>query len=223
MSRVVGVLGGTFNPVHSGHLAMARETRSRLALDRVLLMPCATPPHKAAPRMSTLQDRVAMLEAAIAGEPGLEISMIEAHSGVVCYTIDTLRRLRHGGWGLDPVFLMGMDSLVDLPTWREYRALVAEFDVVVVDRRSPDDAEADLAPEVRRRLVSVTDDTPPPRDLGRGGRVIQLNVAPPAVSSREIRSRAADGEPLDGLVPAGVARYIRVSGLYKRQDREDGR
>lgn len=219
--RAVGVLGGTFNPVHEGHLSMARETRERLPLDEVLLMPCAIPPHKEAPRMSTLEDRIAMLEAAIAGARGLSVSLVEAHSGRVCYTVDTLRRLRHGGFDLDPVFLMGMDSLLDLPTWRDYPALLAEFDLVVVDRRRPETVETGLDPEVLRRMVRV-DCEKPPADLGRGGRVLCLNVSPPAISSRQIRARAAAGESLDGLVPPGVARYIRDRGLYTGPV-EDGR
>jgi len=212
--EVVGVLGGTFNPVHVGHVVMARECSRRLGLRRILFVPCATPPHKPAPSGVTLADRLAMLERAIAGEAGFEVSPIEAHAGVVCYTIDTLRRLRHGGWGFEPVFLIGADSLLDLPTWKDNLALISEFDFAVLGRGTlPRTAQLD--DRIRRHVFEVSGPDSVPADLGAGGRILRLDVTPPAVSSREIRRRIAAGKDLDGLVPPEVARYIRDNLLYR--------
>ena len=212
MSRAVGLLGGTFDPVHEGHLHAATCVRSALGLPRVALLPCAVPPHKPEGLVASDDDRLAMLRLAVADRPGLELCTWEVDRGGRHYTIDTLRALR-GARGWDPVFVVGMDALADLASWREPDRLLAEFDLVAVDRpgRTVEEAAARIAGLGATRVRAWDGSA----DVGRGGRVFHLGIPPRDVSASEIRRRCAAGEPLDDLVPPAVARYIRERKLYR--------
>jgi nicotinate-nucleotide adenylyltransferase len=218
----IGVLGGTFDPVHCGHLDMAEAIRDRLGLGRMILLLSARPPHKRPAQLGSVEHREAMLRLAVEGRSALDASMLELDRTGVGYTIDTLRELRDEQ-GLAPIFVLGTDSLVELPTWRDYVALLEEFDLVAIDRPAVD---LDLVlprldPEVRRRLHRLQADSPSNGvrglDLGRGGRVFHINLRPIAISSSDIRARAAVGLDLTGLVPPAVAGYIQSTGLYERE------
>jgi nicotinate-nucleotide adenylyltransferase len=213
----VGVLGGSFDPVHLGHLALAEHARRELGLPRMLLLPTAVPPHKPSAALSPIQHRLAMLRLAVAGTPGLEICELELAPEQVRYTIDTLTALRDGEPPCRPVFVLGMDSLTEIETWREYRRLLEQFDLAVMDRPEgrPSEARPRLPAEAARRLVALKG---APEDLGAGGRVFHLPVEPVAISSTEIRSRVAQGLPVDALVPPAVAGYIRSSGIYREEE-----
>lgn len=218
---VVGVLGGTFDPVHLGHLAMAETALRLLDLERVLLMPSATPPHKSRPRLTPARHRAAMLRLAVEGRQGLEVCTMELDSGGVCYTVDSLRRLRRGPPPVCPVFVLGMDSLLDIGTWRDHEDLLWEFDLAVMDRPGAALVEVRdrLLPRVADSLVEIgrhgPDDPPGLFQHGAGGRVFHLPMAEVPVSSTEVRQRAARREDLDGLVPPAVDRYIRSNDLYR--------
>ncbi len=220
----VGVLGGSFDPVHLGHLHAASVVRRALGLSRVLLVPCARPPHKPHRDLAPAEHRVAMLRLAVAGIEGLEIGMQELERGGVSYTIDTLRALASGSPPLAPVFALGSDALAELPTWKQWRALATEFDLAAVDRADVglDGLRRRLPPELSRRIVPVGAErpsraTPAPLDPGAGGRIFLVSARPVAVSSSLVRSRAASGGRLDGLVPPEVGRYIERSGLYREE------
>jgi nicotinate-nucleotide adenylyltransferase len=211
----LGVLGGTFDPVHRGHVALASAARTILGFDQVALLPCATPPHKPERRIAPAYERLEMLELAIEGRPGLTVATDEIRRAGTCFTIDTLRAMR--ARGLAPVFLLGGDALAEIETWREHAALLAEFDFAAIARK-PEDGAAPPAPwpaSVRDRLVSwpLPDGAP----LGAGGRVVPLEAELPAISSRQVRSRLAAGAPVDDLVPARVARYIQMRRLYRQE------
>jgi GTP-binding protein len=222
--EVVGVLGGTFDPVHLGHVELAEQVRDRTGVDQVLLLPTAIPPHKRAPQVTAAAHREAMLRLAVRGRDGLTLSTAEVESGGVSYTIDTLRALRDVRPGLAPVFILGMDSLHELPTWKDYLELIDEFDLVAVDRPGADSlprlADANLA----ARLVEVAEPLESGRiqlqreRLGTGGRIFHVRLPPMAVSSSEIRARVARGESIGDLVHPGVARYILDHGLYHQEE-----
>lgn len=220
--RLVGVLGGTFDPVHVGHVAAARQVRRLFRLERVLLVPAARPPHKDPAELTPIEHREAMLRLAVAEHEGLSVSRIEIERPGVGYTVETMRALRDGEPRLDPIFVVGRDSLDDLPGWHDWRGLVAEFDLVVVDRpegRQGGGVER-LHPEIRRRLVPLAPGVDPGGalpDLGRGGRVVLSPIRPPDASSRAIRRLIHDGGDPADLVPPPVARYIRDAGLYRQE------
>ncbi len=216
----VGVFGGTFDPVHIGHLHVAQGVRRVFGLPRVLLVPCAIPSHKSPGAIHSADHRIAMLRLALAGQAGLEISTLEVERGGTSFTIDTMLALGGGGRSA-PVFILGLDALADLPTWREHRRLVEEFDLVAVDRPggSLPAAVRCLGRTIGRRIVSIPDQNalvglPPP---GKGGRIFHLALPPIPVSSREVRALSAAGAPLTSLVPPAVARYIREQVLYREE------
>ena len=213
MSSPVGILGGTFDPVHRGHVALAEAVRRELSLPRVLLLPCSLPPHKPERRIAPAYERLEMLYLATEDRPGLSVATDELARGGVCYTIDTLRALR--ARGETPVFLLGADALAEIETWREYRALLEEFDVVAVERAAVDGVPPEMAwPESVRSRLAARPATPP---LGAGGRIVRVAALPPAVSSRQVRARLASGRPVTDLVPARVDRYIQLRRLYRQE------
>lgn len=213
----VGVFGGSFDPVHVGHVRIAEAVRSTFSLSRVMLIPAATPPHKPHARLAPARHRLAMLELALAGRPGLEVSTVELRRGGLSYTIDTLRALRDDATrSLRPLFVLGMDSLLEIDSWKEPRELLAEFALVVVDR--PRRARS-AGP--RRTFVDVAATPGAGAGALRSGAVpgtlFRLALAPIDVSSSRIRAIAGEGGDLTGLVPPAVARYIHKEHLYREE------
>lgn len=195
MARRVGVLGGTFDPVHIGHLAAASEVRHALALDVVLLVVAASPWQKTGTRAITpAPDRLAVLEAALDGLDGLEASGIEMGRDGPTYTADTLAELSSGG---DELFLVvGADVANLLDTWVRPDEVKASATLVVVGRPGS---------------IADVDDL-----RGDGWRVETVDLPLLEVSSSDLRSRRAAGRPIDVLVPPGAVREIEKRGLYAR-------
>ena len=197
-----GILGGTFDPPHVGHLALAQEVYARLALDRVWFIPAGQPPHKAGKPISPAHDRLAMVELAIAGDERFDVSTLELERAGPSYTADTLEELR-GRWsGAELVFMMGWDMLTDLPQWHAPERVVAAVDTVAASHRpgvrvAADEIErlASLVPGLREKLVVL----PAP----------QLDVA-----GTTLRERVASGLPIRYLVPEAVRQYIEEHALY---------
>jgi nicotinate-nucleotide adenylyltransferase len=219
---IVGVLGGTFDPVHLGHLEVASWLRSVLQLPRLLLLPSAVPPHKRPSDLTPAVHREAMLRLAVADYPDLEISTLELETGDVCYTIDTLRRMREGAASCEPVFVVGTDALLDLPTWRDFEKLLREFDLIAVSRvgRTLEAIRPRLHAAVAQRIRPLADTESVARELRSSasrGRIFVVRRDPIPISSSEIRRRAAAGGGLDDLVPPAVARYICRNGLYRKE------
>jgi len=225
--QAVGVLGGTFDPVHLGHLRIAVETCRILELSRTLLVPTAVPPHKPADELSPLHHRMAMLQLAVSESDPIEICPLEAERDRVCYTIDTLRALRDGRPACRPVFILGMDSLLQITIWRDWQALVREFDLAVIERaESRTRVDDRLDPRLADRLVTLDTGSPTAGRVdelqpGRGGRIFRLPIGPIPISSSAIRVRAHSGLALGSLVPPAVAEYIQSSGLYLTEVRTD--
>ena len=215
---VTGVLGGTFDPIHLGHLHVAEQAAAILGLETVLLMPSARPPHKTTDRVTGNRHRLNMLQLAVASRPGLAVSTLEYDRRGLSYTIDTLRSLRTGELSVDPIFLIGGDALAELHTWKEYRSILAEFDLAVV-RRPEDPRDRDrLDPDVRRRLLDYPPAGPGLAPApGAGGRIFRLEVDPVPISSTAVRRAASLGAPVHGLVPLSVAKYIQDHQLYRRE------
>jgi len=188
----LGVLGGTFDPVHVGHLVAAVNVRHALDLDRVLLVVANVPWQKTGARVITpAPDRLAMVRAAVDDVDGLEASDLEIARGGESYTVDTLRELRALYPGADLYLIVGADLVGELDTWE----------------RSDELRELATLAVVNRPGAVVTEQV-------SGWRVANISIPMIDVSSTELRARVADGRPLDFLVPAGALRLIRQRGLY---------
>ncbi len=202
----LGILGGTFDPPHNGHLRMAHAARDALALAEIVFMPAKQPPHKLGPRgedsddpVSPLETRVAMLERALYDEPTFVISMLEAERQGPSYTVDTLRVLRKElGSDAEIFFIIGEDSLANLPTWHQPQEIVKLCKLAVLQRPK---YEVDLD-ALEKKVAGVK-------------RSVVLIHAPELdISSTDIRERVARGEPIRKLVPPRVAQYIHAHHLY---------
>jgi nicotinate-nucleotide adenylyltransferase len=225
----VGVLGGTFDPVHLGHLHAAEHARRVFALPRVLLVPCSTPPHKSRPDLTPAEHRLAMLRAAVEGRQGLEVSDIEIVRGGVSYTIETLRALASGPAPARPLLILGLDALREIGTWYRHGELLSEFDLIAVERPPEGEAPAEsgaaaLPREFEARVVPVpcedgAGSSADSRREATGGRIYRVRIPPLPVSSSRVRAVASAGGPLAGLVPSAVARYIQRQGLYRKEAR----
>jgi len=209
--RRTGILGGTFDPIHNGHLDVAHAARTKLALDEVLLVPSALPPHRREPHASDYH-RFAMTALAIVGQPGLRVSELEFRMPAPSYTSRTLHALASHGYGPGELFFItGADAFAEIETWKDFPQLFQRAHFVVVSRPGhPVDA-------LRRRLPSLA---PAMRNADADGIAaplpsILLVAAPTAdVSSSEVRRRLAAGESVDGLIPATVADHINRHLLY---------
>jgi nicotinate-nucleotide adenylyltransferase len=213
----VGILGGSFDPVHRGHIALACHAQKVLALEGVLLLPCADPPHKPGRALAARYHRLEMLHLAVEDRPRTCVSTLEIAEAGVHYTIDTLRALRRSAPSLRPVFLCGSDALAEIDSWREHESLLAEFDFAAVIRPGAAGETSPSAwPEVvTRRISPLPEGADVP--LGEGGRVFRLDMPSVSVSSSAIRACCAAGEAVDHLVPVRVARYIQRHRIYSEE------
>lgn len=216
----VGILGGTFDPIHQGHLDIARAARETLGLDRVVFVPAHVPPHRPARPRASAYHRFAMVALAIDGVAGFEASDVELAEPGPSYTIDTLRHLHARGLAASQLFFItGADAFAEIATWREYPAVVDASHFVVVSRPGYDvTGLRQRLPALAARFVEVGPDPAGPETLTTptsGSTVVYLLHATPAdVSSTEVRRRLAAGEPIGGLVPRAVARHITAHRLY---------
>ena len=201
----LGIFGGSFDPIHYGHLLLAETCREQCGLDRVLLVPAAVPPHKMSQAMTSARDRIEMVSLAIGGHEHLAVSTIEIDRGGVSYTVDTLTTLTEQLPGSSLFFLMGADSLKDLPTWREPQRL-CELAVPLVVRRAGS-PEPDFS--ALRHLVTAQ----------RLQEIREHQVEMPIIelSSTEIRQRVATGRSIRFRTPRAVEKFIETHGLYRSQ------
>jgi nicotinate-nucleotide adenylyltransferase len=192
----IGVFGGTFDPIHKGHLAAAKAAMECAHLDRVLFVPSAQPPHRGA-AVAPAEDRLAMSKLAVQGEPAFEVSDVEVRRGGRSYTADTLSEL-HRARPADELFLiLGWDAARLFRTWHEPDRVSDLASVVIVDRPGLEENASELA------------------GLGLDpARVILCHFPTPDVSGSELRRALAAGQPVTGHLPAAVERYIAEHHVY---------
>ncbi len=226
-AKKIGIIGGTFDPIHCGHLHIARLMGTKFALECIIFMPAPTPPHKDSAEISTFPHRYAMVEQAIEPEKNFCVSALEAQRRGRSYTVDTLRQLR----ALHPraalYFLMGMDSFAKLDSWKEYHRLFEYSNIVVAQRPgTPTYTHREDLPVALRQLFCYdaarnsftyagSDKKPVTSDTPDHGNLYFLREACMDISSTEIRHRVQHNQPLTGMVPEAVQQYIARHDLYK--------
>jgi len=199
----LGILGGSFDPVHFGHLLLAETCREQCRLDEVRFLPASTAPHKRQQLAAPAKHRLTMLELALAGHPAMVVSALEIDRGGVSYTVDTLHEIRRREPDAELFLLMGADSLLDLPTWYQAEE-ICQLAVPVVARR-PGTAPPDL---------SVLSDLVSPDRLAL---IREFQVESPLIDlgSTDIRQQVAAGRSIRYRVPRAVEKYIETNELYR--------
>src|SRR6185295_1079958 len=195
--RRIGILGGTFDPIHCGHVDLARAAEEALGLTRLLIITSHLPPHRAAPVASSFH-RFAMVALAVANRPTWFASDVELRSNEPSYTSTTLRRLHADGYQPGELFfLIGADAFAEIETWRDYPQILGLAQFAVASR------PGFPVSELRRRLPSLAD------------RIVAIDAPTADVSATDLRRRMAAGESIAGLVPPAVRQHIDQHGLYR--------
>ena len=199
--KALGILGGTFDPIHYGHLVAAEYAAYGFHLDRVIFMPAAQPPHKDAHGVLDAQHRLAMVRLGIANNPLLEMSTLEVERSGVSYTIDTMETLQQTYPNAELYFIMGMDSLYILDTWKDIERLIDMCRFIVVTRPAYQlnrhDAVWQKVPETFWKKANL------------------LEIPAVDIASSDLRQRAWQGQPIRYLLPAAVEQYIYDNSLYQ--------
>jgi nicotinate-nucleotide adenylyltransferase len=243
LRRRIGIYGGTFDPVHYGHLKVAEAVLSAFALDRIFFVPAFTPPHKRKRMISSPFHRMAMLALATADSTKMFISTVELEAPSRPYTIETLGRLQTELQPARLFFIMGADSFIDVTSWRDYEAILSEYDVIVATRpgyrgpngkedriQSSEEAVGALVPQLSSRLRRTIVDLrgggyPSSADLASADlasadlnspRIYLTDYVSVDVSATGIRDAVEQGRSVDDLVPPSVAAYIEKYRLYQK-------
>lgn len=213
----IGILGGTFNPVHYGHLRSAEEVRESLSLDRIIFMPCYLPPHKDGEEVAPPDARLAMLELAIKDNPKFSTSDLELKRGGKSYSIETMKELENiYGESGQLSFIIGMDSFVEIGIWKSYSELFATTNFIVVARPEymgkksppdllPVDIRGDFCYDSKSRMME--------HSSGRTTCFIKTTLL--EISSTKIRKNVAEERSIRYLLPLEVERYVEEKGLYR--------
>lgn len=212
-SGLIGILGGTFDPVHLGHLALAEAALAGLPLAEVLWLPSGSPGHRGSP-VASARDRLAMLELATAGRARYRIDAAELAHSEPTYTVHTLTRMRAQLGAAQPlVLLLGSDSFLSLPTWLRWRELFDLAHIAVASRPGHDAKDGGPAPELSAEIARRSA-RPEQLAASAAGRIARFDMPPTDISASAVRAGLAAGRDMRDLLPAAVLAYIRSQQLY---------
>ncbi|MCF8057153.1 MAG: nicotinate-nucleotide adenylyltransferase [Desulfocapsa sp.] len=212
MTQKIGILGGTFDPVHTGHLALAEAAGKVCSLDEIILVPAAVPPHKQDRTITDFSHRVAMLEIAVHNRPSLHVSTIEQLLPYPSFTIDTLNYLRlHSVSPVEFFFISGADTFLDILSWKEYQKVLQMSNFIVFLRSGSNEKE--LQTFLKRLHFTKKTATCWYSETFKTT-LYSSTLSLPTVSSSEIRNRASRGQSTRHLTPEGVTEYIAENRLY---------
>jgi nicotinate-nucleotide adenylyltransferase len=214
----IGIFGGTFNPIHLGHLRAAEEVVELLGLERMLFVPSASPPHKHAARgdrIAPAAQRLRWVRAAVDGNPRFEVDPLEIERGGASYTVDTLRALARRSAGGPPVFAIGCDAFAELGSWREPEELLALAHFAVMTRPPVVAGTlADWLPKELRGAVEIGPDGRSGRHRRTGTELLTVEVSALHISASDVRRRLREGRSVRYLLPEAVRESVEGSGVY---------
>jgi nicotinate-nucleotide adenylyltransferase len=218
LTQRLGILGGTFNPIHLGHLAAAEEVRDRLKLDKVMFIPSFLPPHKSEEDMPSAVQRQEMVRLAITGNPHFTVSDVEIRRGGRSYTIDTIEALRQAHVGAELYFITGLDSFLEIGTWKEWKRLMELCAFVVLSRegyRFRDIAKLEFLNAPEHDLATLDGREREEALIRTGNMRVHLERVPfYDISSTDIRTRLRTGRSIKYHLPEAVEHYIIENKLY---------
>jgi nicotinate-nucleotide adenylyltransferase len=223
MQQRIGVYGGTFDPIHNGHLNVAVALTEKFNFQRMLLIPAFVPPHKRAQNISSPYHRYAMATLATARMPKIQVSAVELESPDYPWTINTLEKLQAIFPETELFFVMGADSFAEVISWREHERLLTEYHIVVALRPGhelnevrPDDPAAHLSPALQERVIDLRGAQLPSTDQFSTPHIWITDYVRFDVSASEIRTASKMNQSIAHLVPQAVAEYISKYQLYRR-------
>ncbi len=203
--KKIGVMGGTFNPIHSGHLVTAQEALNQFCLDEVIFIPTGDPPHKVEDQLADAEDRYLMTVIAISSNSSFFVSRIEIDRKGKSYTIDTVKELRKTyGKDSELFFITGADAILEILSWKDTDEIVMLAKFIAATRPGYDLSKIN---DLRSALFASRE--------GGNDRIFIMEIPALAISSTNIRERVKDRRPISYLVPEGVSNYILKHGLYK--------
>lgn len=209
-TRRLGLMGGTFDPLHYGHLVIAEEVYAVLGLDEMVFIPAGEPPHKIGHVVTPAADRLAMLELALAPNPHFSISTVDLERSGPSYTVDTLRLLRQQ-WGDAAAlyFVIGWDSLEELNSWYDPQGVLAQLDYLVAVHRPGHEEQPGYREQLERQLPGILP------------HLLTVPVPQLDISASDLRQRVAEGRPIRYQTPDAIVEYIREHHLYQEAVEKD--
>ena len=201
----IGIMGGTFNPIHHGHLVTAQEALSQFNLDQVIFIPASDPPHKVTSEIASAEDRYLMTVIATAPNNDFVVSRVEIDRQGKSYTIDTVRKLREiYGEKVSLFFITGADAILEILSWKDTEEIISLAKFIAATRPGYNLAKID---DLKEKLFNDKQDG--------DKKIFVMEVPALAISSTDIRNRIKQNRPIDYLVPEGISHYILKHGLYK--------
>jgi nicotinate-nucleotide adenylyltransferase len=213
----IGLMGGTFNPIHSGHIHAARLVRERFALDRVCLMPSYSPPHKTSGDVTASEHRLKMVELAVKSYPGIEVSSIEIEAKGTSYSIFSLKKIREKLPDARIFFILGIDAFLEIETWKDYETVLTQCSFIIMSRPGYElqDAKNVLGGRCRHQMVEINESDRDKETKIRNFQIFLTPIKALNIASSDIRNKIRGGVSVSELVPADVLRYIRENQLYQ--------
>lgn len=213
----IGIFGGTFNPVHNGHVKAALEVQEIFFLDKVLWVPSYIPPHKGAPDIVSPADRLQMVKLAVEPYPQFVPSSVEIDAKGKSYSVLTLAKLKEQYPDALIFFILGIDAFLEIDTWRDYEKVLEQCHFIVTSRPGYDleDAKKVLKGNHRERIIQVSGSSDFDEEVWADNKIFLLSIPALDISSKDIRKKIKKSESIAGLVAEPVEEYIRINKLYQ--------
>ncbi|MGD9347112.1 MAG: nicotinate-nucleotide adenylyltransferase [Candidatus Aminicenantes bacterium] len=219
-TKTIGLFGGTFDPIHCGHVKAAEDVQRTFSFDRILFIPSYIPPHKESEDVASAEHRLKMVELALSSHVRFFPSSIEIDAEGMSYSIVTLNRIKEMFPQTEVFFLLGVDAFLDIETWKDYEDVLEQCAFVVMSRPGfrLEEAKNTLPDKYSQRILEVFGPIPEEKDGRSVHKIYLLSITPLDISSTEVRKRVRRNQSIEGLVPENVENYIKEKGLYLRKN-----